>query len=48
MYDEIRAAVDLCYRDGLLKYVVVENLSKYIMKDVDLVFLLKVLWVSGK
>ena len=48
MYDEIRAAVDLCHRDGSLKHAVAENPSKYITKDADLVPLLKALRASGK
>ncbi|CEF99723.1 HAD-superfamily hydrolase, subfamily IG,5'-nucleotidase [Ostreococcus tauri] len=48
MYDEIRAAVDLCHRDGSLKQAVAENPERYIAKDDGLVPLLKGLRASGK
>jgi len=48
MYDEIRAAVDLCHRDGTLKQAVAENPENFISKDDGLVPLLKALRASGK
>ena len=48
MYDEIRAAVDLCHRDGSLKQAVAENPEHFISKDDGLVPLLKALRASGK
>jgi len=48
MYDEIRAAVDLCHRDGSLKHAVAANPEHFITADSDLVPLLKALRASGK
>lgn len=48
MYKDIRAAVDLCHRDGTLKQAVAEEPSKYIHFDDQLVPLLKMLRESGR
>ncbi|MCO5548089.1 hypothetical protein L7F22_001547 [Adiantum nelumboides] len=48
MYKDIRAAVDLCHRDGTLKQAVAEDPSKYIHFDAHLVPLFKMLRESGR
>ena len=48
MYDEIRAAVDLCHRDGSLKHAVAANPSKFMDSGAEIVPLLKALRASGK
>ena len=48
MYDEIRAAVDLCHRDGSLKHAVAANPAKYMDSGEEIVPLLKALRASGK
>lgn len=48
MYKDIRAAVDLCHRDGTLKQAVSEEPNKYIHFDPELVPLFKVLRESGR
>ena len=48
MYDEIRASVDLCHRDGTLKRAVAEDPGKYIHADDALVPMLRALRASGK
>ena len=48
MYDEIRASVDLCHRDGTLKRAVAEDPGKYIHADDALVPMLRTLRASGK
>ncbi|KAI5063095.1 hypothetical protein GOP47_0021642 [Adiantum capillus-veneris] len=48
MYKDIRAAVDLCHRDGTLKQAVAEDPSKYIHFDAQLVPLFKMLRESGR
>lgn len=48
IYDEIRAAVDLCHRDGSLKHAVAADPGKFISKDDGLVPLLKAMRASGK
>ena len=48
MYDEIRAAVDLCHRDGSLKHAVAANPGKFMDSGEEIVPLLKALRASGK
>ena len=48
MYDEIRASVDLCHRDGTLKRAVAEDPGRFIHPDNSLVPMLKQLKSSGK
>ena len=48
MYDEIRASVDLCHRDGTLKRAVAEDPGEYIHADDALVPMLRALRSSGK
>jgi len=48
IYDEIRAAVDLCHRDGSLKHAVAADPGQFISKDDGLVPLLKAMRASGK
>ena len=48
MYDEIRASVDLCHRDGTLKRAVAEDPGLYIHADDALVPMLRALRASGK
>jgi hypothetical protein len=48
MYKDVRAAVDLCHRDGTLKQAVAHEPSKYINEDRQLVPLLKMLRQSGR
>lgn len=48
MYNEIRASVDLCHRDGSLKRAVALDPAKYIHRDDALVPMLRALRASGK
>ena len=48
MYDEIRASVDLCHRDGTLKRAVAEDPGKYIHADDALVPMLRALKSFGQ
>jgi hypothetical protein len=48
MYKDVRAAVDLCHRDGTLKQAVAREPSKYINEDRQIVPLLKMLRQSGR
>ncbi|KAH7292602.1 hypothetical protein KP509_29G077200 [Ceratopteris richardii] len=48
VYKDIRAAVDLCHRDGTLKQAVAEQPSKYIHFDPLLLPMLKMLRESGR
>ena len=48
MYRDVRMAVDLCHKDGIIKDSVMENPSKYIIYDEALVPLLIQLKSSGK
>lgn len=48
MYDEIRASVDLCHRDGTLKRAVADDPGLYIHADKELVPMLRALRASGK
>ncbi|KAL5558044.1 hypothetical protein UlMin_034255 [Ulmus minor] len=48
MYKDVRAAVDLCHRDGTLKQVVAEDPKKYINEDRKIVPMLKMLRDSGR
>uniref|UniRef100_A0A1D1ZE74 Cytosolic purine 5'-nucleotidase n=2 Tax=Anthurium amnicola TaxID=1678845 RepID=A0A1D1ZE74_9ARAE len=48
MYSDVRAAVDLCHRDGTVKKMVANNPSKYIREDTSIVPMLKMLRDSGR
>ncbi|CAL5221480.1 g3680 [Coccomyxa viridis] len=48
IYRDVRAAVDLCHRDGSLKREVAENPAKYIHEDPRLPKLLEALRASGR
>ncbi|WOL08962.1 hypothetical protein Cni_G17715 [Canna indica] len=48
MYKDVRAAVDLCHRDGTLKQIVAENPGRYINEDPLIVPMLKMLRNSGR
>ena len=48
LYNDIRAAVDLCHRDGSLKQAVADNPEKYIHPDPGLRPMLEELRMSGK
>ncbi|KAI6688846.1 hypothetical protein NL676_025674 [Syzygium grande] len=48
MYKDVRAAVDLCHRDGTLKQMVAKDPKRYINEDTTIVPLLKMLRDSGR
>ncbi|KAF6166649.1 hypothetical protein GIB67_005511 [Kingdonia uniflora] len=48
MYKDVRAAVDLCHRDGTLKQMVAKDPGKYISDDPSIVPMLKMLRDSGR
>ncbi|KAI4366369.1 hypothetical protein MLD38_022256 [Melastoma candidum] len=48
MYRDVRAAVDLCHRDGTLKQMVAKDPSCYINEDTSIVPMLKMLRDSGR
>eukprot|EP00262_Sarcandra_glabra_P005211 TRINITY_DN16570_c0_g1_i1.p1 TRINITY_DN16570_c0_g1~~TRINITY_DN16570_c0_g1_i1.p1 ORF type:complete len:599 (-),score=102.60 TRINITY_DN16570_c0_g1_i1:218-2014(-) len=48
MYKDVRAAVDLCHRDGTLKQMVAKDPGKYINEDLAIVPMLKMLRDSGR
>lgn len=48
IYRDVRAAVDLCHRDGTLKLAVASNPGEYIHEDPHLVPMLKMLRSSGR
>ncbi|GAV85950.1 5_nucleotid domain-containing protein [Cephalotus follicularis] len=48
MYKDVRAAVDLCHRDGTLKRMVAKDPKKYINDDTCIVPMLKLLRDSGR
>ncbi|KAI4374985.1 hypothetical protein MLD38_012911 [Melastoma candidum] len=48
MYKDVRAAVDLCHRDGTLKQMVAKDPSRYINEDASIVPMLKMLRDSGR
>ncbi|XP_073284252.1 uncharacterized protein [Primulina huaijiensis] len=48
MYRDVRAAVDLCHRDGTLKKMVAKDLKRYINEDTSIVPMLKMLRDSGR
>ncbi|CAA7399429.1 unnamed protein product [Spirodela intermedia] len=48
MYKDVRAAVDLCHRDGTLKQMVADDPGKYIKEDLSIVPMLKMLRDSGR
>ncbi|KAL9257411.1 Cytosolic purine 5'-nucleotidase-like protein [Drosera capensis] len=48
MYKDVRAAVDLCHRDGTLKQMVAKDPQRYIKDDASIVLMLKKLRDSGR
>lgn len=48
MYKDVRAAVDLCHRDGTLKQMVAKDPRRYIIEDTSIVPMLKMLRDSGR
>ncbi|KAK6124533.1 hypothetical protein DH2020_041742 [Rehmannia glutinosa] len=48
MYKDVRAAVDLCHRDGTLKKMVAKDPKRYINEDSSIVPMLKMLRDSGR
>ncbi|XP_010263657.1 PREDICTED: 5'-nucleotidase domain-containing protein 4-like isoform X2 [Nelumbo nucifera] len=48
MYKDVRAAVDLCHRDGTLKQMVAKDPKKYINEDPSIVPMIKMLRDSGR
>ncbi|KAJ8762255.1 hypothetical protein K2173_007411 [Erythroxylum novogranatense] len=48
MYKDVRAAVDMCHRDGTLKQMVAEDPKKYIIEDTSVIPMLKMLRDSGR
>lgn len=48
IYSDVRAAIDLCHRDGTLKQAVAQNPAKYIHHDRELIPMLKMLRSSGR
>ncbi|XP_057975695.1 uncharacterized protein LOC131163022 isoform X2 [Malania oleifera] len=48
MYKDVRAAVDLCHRDGTLKQMVAKDPKKYVNEDTAIVPMLKMLRDSGR
>ncbi|XP_010254846.1 PREDICTED: 5'-nucleotidase domain-containing protein 4-like isoform X2 [Nelumbo nucifera] len=48
LYKDVRAAVDLCHRDGTLKQMVAKDPKKYINDDPSIVPMLKMLRDSGR
>ncbi|XP_057434951.1 uncharacterized protein LOC130727731 isoform X2 [Lotus japonicus] len=48
MYKDVRAAVDLCHRDGTLKQMVVKDPKRYINEDLSIVPMLEMLRESGR
>ncbi|CAM8939211.1 unnamed protein product [Rhodiola kirilowii] len=48
LYKDVRAAVDLCHRDGTLKQMVAKDPKKYINKDKTIVPMLKMIRDSGR
>ncbi|XP_057988650.1 uncharacterized protein LOC110638074 isoform X2 [Hevea brasiliensis] len=48
MYKDVRAAVDLCHRDGTLKQMVAKDPKRYVNEDTSIVPMLKMLRDSGR
>lgn len=48
MYKDVRAAVDLCHRDGTLKQMVAKDPQRYINDDTSIVPMLEMLRDSGR
>lgn len=48
MYKHVRAAVDLCHRDGTLKQMVAKDPARYINEDTSIVPMFKMLRDSGR
>lgn len=48
IYKDVRAAVDLCHRDGTLKQMVAKDPNMYINEDTSIVPMLKMLRDSGR
>ncbi|KAF7829672.1 5'-nucleotidase domain-containing protein 4-like isoform X2 [Senna tora] len=48
MYKDVRAAIDMCHRDGTLKQMVAKGPKRYINEDPSIVPILKMLRASGR
>ncbi|XP_028757714.1 5'-nucleotidase domain-containing protein 4 isoform X1 [Neltuma alba] len=48
MYKDVRAAVDMCHRDGTLKQMVAKDPKRYINEDPSIVPILQMLRASGR
>ncbi|XP_071733226.1 uncharacterized protein [Rutidosis leptorrhynchoides] len=48
IYTDVRAAVDMCHRDGTLKKMVAQDPKRYINEDNSIVPMLKMLKTSGR
>lgn len=48
IYKDVRAAVDMCHRDGTLKQMVAQDPKKYITEDVAIIPMLQMLRESGR
>lgn len=48
MFKDVRAAIDLCHRDGTLKEMVAKDPGRYITEDLAIVPMLKMLRDSGR
>ncbi|KAJ7526309.1 hypothetical protein O6H91_16G001300 [Diphasiastrum complanatum] len=48
MYKDVRAAIDLCHRDGTVKHTVADDPSKYIIEDQHVLPMLQLLRDSGR
>ena len=48
IYKDVRAAVDLCHRDGTVKQAVASKPSKFIREDQMIIAMLKMLRYSGR
>ncbi|CAA2968724.1 Hypothetical predicted protein [Olea europaea subsp. europaea] len=48
MYKDVRAAVDLCHRDGTLKQMVAKDPRRYIEEDTSIVPMIKMIKESGR
>ncbi|CAI9755870.1 unnamed protein product [Fraxinus pennsylvanica] len=48
MYNDVRAAVDLCHRDGTLKQMVAKDPRRYINEDTSIVPMIEMIKESGR
>ncbi|CAH9080982.1 unnamed protein product [Cuscuta epithymum] len=48
IYKDVRAAVDMCHRDGTLKQTVAQDPKRYIIEDIKIVPMLEMLRKSGR